>query len=72
MKLLVFFTNYGHIDGKKTFQSVTSFNTGKRYKRETNLKFPEGSVEQYDIFRSQFNIHHKMLGWDTNRAGIEL
>ncbi len=49
-----------------------SFITGKRYKRETNLKFSEGSVEQYKSFRSQFNIHRKMLGWDTNRARNEL
>ncbi len=49
-----------------------SFNTGKRSKRETNLKFSETSVELYENFRSQFNIHHKMLGWDTHRAGIEL
>ncbi len=29
-------------------------------------------MELYESFMSQFNIHHKMLGWDTNRAGIEL
>ncbi len=51
---------------------MSNFNTGKRYKRETSLKLSEGSVEQYESFRSQFNIHHKMLGWDTNRAGVEL
>ncbi len=71
-KLHVYSTHYGAMDGNKTFQSVASFNTGKRYKRETNLKFSEGTVDQYESFRSQFNIHHKMLGWDTNRAGIEL
>ncbi len=71
-KLPVISTHYRDTDGNKTFQSVANFNTGKRYKRETNLKFPEGSVEQYKRFRSQFNIHHKMLGWDNNRAGIEL
>ncbi len=51
---------------------MASFTTGKRYNRETNLKFSEGTVEQYESFRSQFNIHHKMLGWDINRGGIEL
>ncbi len=60
------------MNSNKTFQTVASFNTGKRYKRETNLKFSEGTVEQYESFRSQFNIHHKMLGWDINRAGIKL
>ncbi len=65
-------TQYGAIDDNETFQSVASFTTGKRYKRETNLKFSEGTVEQYESFRSQNNIHHKMLGWNTNRAGIEL
>ncbi len=65
-------TQHGVIDSNKTFQSVASFTTGKRYKRETNLKFSEDTVEQYESFRSQFNIHHNMLGWDTNRAGIEL
>ncbi len=63
---------HGVIDGNKTFQSTASFTTEKRYKREINLKFSEGTVEQYASFRSQFNIHHKMLGWDSNRAGIEL
>ncbi len=71
-KLPVYSTQYGAMDGNKYFQSVSSFNTGKRYKRETNLKFSEGTVEQYESFRSQFNIHYKMLGWDTNRPGIEL
>ncbi len=55
-------TQHGVIDGKKTFQSTASFTTGKRYKRETYLKFSEGTVEQYGSFRSQFNIHHKMMG----------
>ncbi len=45
-KLPVFSTHYGGMDGNKTFQSAASFNTGKRYKKETNLKFSEGSVEQ--------------------------
>ncbi len=71
-KLPVYSTQYGAMDSNKTFQTVASFNTGKRYKRETNLNFSEGTVEQYESFRSQFNIHHKMLGWDTNRAGIDL
>ncbi len=65
-------TQHGVIDSNKTFQSKASFTTGNIYKRETNLKFSEGTVEQYESFRSQFNIHHKMLGCDTNRAGIEL
>ncbi len=63
---------HGATDGNKTFQSVASFNTGKRYKRETNLKFSERNVEKYKSFRSQFNIHHKMFSWDTARAGIKL
>ncbi len=58
----VYSTNYGAMDGNKTFPSAVSFNTGKRYKRETNLKFSEGTVEKYQSFRGQFNIHHKMLG----------
>ncbi len=65
-------THHGVIDGNKTFQSTANFTTGNRYKRETNLKFSEGTVELYESFRSQFNIHHKMLGWDTNRACIDL
>ncbi len=60
------------MDGNKTFTSVASDNTGRRYKRETNLKFSESTVEQYESFRSQFIIHHKMLGWSNDRAGIEL
>ncbi len=60
------------MDGNKTFPSWTSNNTGKRYRGETNLKFSEGNVEQYESFRSQFIIHHKMLGWSNDRAGIEL
>ncbi len=51
---------------------MSSSNPGKRFKRETTLKFSDGSVESYESFRSQFNIHHKMLGWDTHRAGVEL
>ncbi len=70
--LPVFSTNNGVTDGNKTFHMMGSFITGKRYKRETNLKLSEGSVELCESFRSQFNIHHKMLGWNTNRAGIEL
>ncbi len=65
-------TNFGVIDGNKTLVTMSSFNTRKRYKRETGLKFSDGSVELYENFRSQFNIHHKMLGWDTHRAGVEL
>ncbi len=60
------------MDGNKAFPSLASDNTGKRDKRETNLKFSEGCVEQYESFRSQFIIHHKMLGWSNDRAGIEL
>ncbi len=68
----VFSSNNGVIDVNKTFLTMGSFNTGKIYKRETNLKFSEGSVELYESFRSQFNMHHKMLGWNTHRAGLEL
>ncbi len=70
--LPVFSINNGVTEGNKTVLPMASFNTGKRYKRETNLKFSEGSMEVYESFRSQFNINHKMLGWDTNRAAIEL
>ncbi len=65
-------TNCGMLDGNKTLPTAVSFDTRKRYKRETNLKFSEGIVDQYESFRSQFNIHHKMLDWDTKRAGIVL
>ncbi len=41
----VYSTNYRIMDGNKTFPSAVSFNTGKRYKRETNLKFYEVTVE---------------------------
>ncbi len=64
--------NNGRLEGNKTLQMTSCFNTGKRFKRDTNLKFSEGSVDTYESFKSQFNIHHKMLGWDTKRAGIEL
>ncbi len=33
-KLPVYSTQYGAMDGNKTFQSVASFNTGKRYKSQ--------------------------------------
>ncbi len=36
---------HGAMDGNKTFPSVACDNTGRRYKRETNLKFSEGTVE---------------------------
>ncbi len=72
VNLPVFSTNNGVIDCNKTFLPMGSFYTGKRYKRETNLKFSEGSVELYEDFTSQFNIHHIMFGWDTHRAEIEL
>ncbi len=65
-----FSTNNGDIDGNETLSTMSSFSTGKRYKRETNFKFSDGSVEAYKSFRSQFNIHYKMLGWDTRRAGV--
>ncbi len=68
----VFSTNNGAIDGNKILQTMSSFNTGERYKRETSLKFSDCSVELYESFRSQFNIHQKMLGWDTRKAGVEL
>ncbi len=47
-------------------------NTGRLYKIDTNLKFSEGTVEQYENVRSQFIIHHKMLCWSNDRTGIEL
>ncbi len=65
-------TRHGVMDGNITFPLWPSDNIGKRYKRETNLKFSEGTVEQYESFRSQFIIHHKMLGWSNDRAGMEL
>ncbi len=60
------------LDGNITLHMTSSINTGKRYKRETTLKFSEGSVETYESFRSQFNIHQKMLGWDNHRTAVEL
>ncbi len=60
------------LDGNKTLHMMSSLNTGKRYKRETTLKFSEGSVETYENFRSQFNIHQKMLGWEDHRTAVEL
>ncbi len=65
-------TSHGVMDGNKTFPSVARDSTGRRYKRETHLKFSEGTVEQYESFRSQFIIHHKMLRRNTDRAGTEL
>ncbi len=65
-------TQHGVMDGNNTFPSVAFDNTGRRYKREINLKFSEGTVEQYESFRSQLIIHHKMLCWSNDRAGIEL
>ncbi len=38
-------TQHGAMDGNKTFPSVAFANTERRYKRETNLKFSEGTVE---------------------------
>ncbi len=70
-KLPVFDIN-NSLDGNKTLHMPSSLNTGKRYKRETSLKFSEGSVEIYESFRSQFNIHQKMLGWDDCRTAVEL
>ncbi len=60
------------LDGNKTLHMTSNLNTGKRYKRETTLKFSEGSVETYESFRSQFNIHRKMLGLDDYRTVVEL
>ncbi len=65
-------TQYEMMDGNNTFASMACENTGRRFKRETNQKFSEGTVEQYESFRSQFIIHHKMLCWSNDRAGIEL
>ncbi len=57
--------------GNKTLH-MTSLSTGKRFKREITLKFSEGSAETYESFRSQFNIHRKILGWDDYRTAVEL
>ncbi len=65
-------TTYGERNGNQTQQSVSSIWSGKRYKRETNLKFSDGSAEVYESFRSKWNIHHRMLCWDDHRAGVEL
>ncbi len=54
-------TSCGMMNSNKTLPTAVSFDTGNRYKRETNFKFSEGTVDQYESFRSQFNIHHKML-----------
>ncbi len=70
-KLPVFDINSG-LDGNKTLHMMSSLNTRKRYKRKTSLKFSEDSVETYESFRSQFNIHRKMLGWDYYRTAVEL
>ncbi len=70
-KLPVVDINSG-LDSIKTLHMTSSLNTGKRYKRETTLKFSEGSVETYESFRSQFDIHRKMLGWDDYRTTVEL
>ncbi len=59
-------------DGNITLSSTSSITPGKRYKRETTLKFTEGSVDSYVSFKSRFNIHRKILGWDDHRTGIEL
>ncbi len=60
------------LDRNKTLHMISNLYTGKRYKRETTLKFSEGSVETYKSFRSQFDIHQKMLGWDDYRTAVEL
>ncbi len=65
-------TNYGGTDCNQTQQLISSIWSGESYKRETNLKFSECSVESYESFRSQWNIHHRMLCWDDHRAGGEL
>ncbi len=70
-KLHVFDINSG-LDGNKTLHMTRSLNTRKRYKRETTLKFSEGYVETYESFRSQFNIHRMILGWDIYRTVVEL
>ncbi len=65
-------TQHGGTDSNKTIPSAAGIDTRKMYKRESNLKYSEGTVDQYASFRSQFNIHHKRLDLDTKRAGIEL
>ncbi len=37
-------TQYGTMDGNTTFPTVACDNTGRIYKRKTNLKFSEGTV----------------------------
>ncbi len=44
----------------------------ERDMRETNLTFSEDWVEVYESFKSQFNIHCRILCWDDCRAGVEL
>ncbi len=65
-------TKCGTTDSNKTLATAAIFDTRKRYKRETNLKFSKGIVDQYECIQSQSNIHHKMIDWDIKRAGIEL
>ncbi len=43
----VFSTNNGVLDGNKTLQTMSSSNTGQRYKREITLKSSDGSVKSY-------------------------
>ncbi len=51
---------------------MSSLGTGSRYKRDTTLKFSEGTVDQYKSFRTQFNITQEMLNWNLQKAGVEL
>ncbi len=37
--------NNGGLEGNETLQMTSCFNAGKRFKRDTNLKFSEGSVD---------------------------
>ncbi len=55
-KLPVNVINSG-LDGNKTLHMTSSLNTGKKFRRETILMFSESSIETYESFGSQFNIH---------------
>ncbi len=46
-------TTYSETNSNQTQQSVSDIWSSKRYKRETNLKFSEGSVEVYKSIKSQ-------------------
>lgn len=35
------------------------------------FRFSDGSLEKYESFKIQWNIHHRMLCWDFHRARVE-